>query len=50
MRSEILVLDAGRIAERGTYDELLLADGRYASFWSQRACAAGWQLAPAETA
>ena len=45
---EILVLDAGRIAERGTHDDLLRADGRYASFWRQRARAAGWRLAPAE--
>ena len=46
--AEILVLDAGRIAERGTHDDLLRADGRYASFWHQRARAAGWRLAPAE--
>ncbi|MQY52484.1 ABC transporter ATP-binding protein/permease [Rhodocyclus tenuis] len=31
---EILVLDAGRIVERGTHSELLDANGRYASMWA----------------
>ena len=31
---EILVMDAGRIIERGTHAQLLAAQGRYASMWA----------------
>jgi thiol reductant ABC exporter CydC subunit len=34
---EILVLDAGRVIERGTHDELIGAGGRYSTQW-QREC------------
>ena len=31
---EILVMEAGRIIERGTHAELLARQGRYASMWA----------------
>jgi ABC-type transport system involved in Fe-S cluster assembly fused permease/ATPase subunit len=33
---EIIVLDAGRIAERGTHTQLLAKDGLYASMWNRQ--------------
>ena len=33
---EILVMDSGRIIERGMHDELLAAGGRYASMWNMQ--------------
>lgn len=44
---QIVFLDAGRVVERGTHDELLAAGGRYADFWNQRSRASGWRLEPA---
>ncbi|MFD4985470.1 ABC transporter ATP-binding protein [Streptomyces sp. NPDC058374] len=41
---QILVLEAGEIAERGTHDELITAGGTYASFWERRRQAHGWRL------
>jgi ATP-binding cassette subfamily B protein IrtB len=41
---QILFLDAGRIVEAGSHDQLLAAGGRYAHFWAQRSEAAGWSL------
>jgi ABC-type transport system involved in Fe-S cluster assembly fused permease/ATPase subunit len=31
---QILLLDRGRIAERGTHEELLEKNGRYADMWN----------------
>jgi ABC-type sugar transport system ATPase subunit len=33
---EIIVLDAGRIAERGTHAQLLAQNGLYASMWNRQ--------------
>ena len=32
----ILVMEAGRVIEEGTHDELIEADGRYAAMWAQQ--------------
>ncbi|MEJ8634759.1 ABC transporter ATP-binding protein [Streptomyces sp. MS2.AVA.5] len=42
---QILLLDEGRIVERGTHAELVAADGRYADFWAQRSRAQRWRVA-----
>lgn len=41
---QIIVLDEGGVAERGTHEELLAAGGRYAQFWQSRSRAKGWRL------
>jgi ATP-binding cassette subfamily B multidrug efflux pump len=33
---ELIVLDAGRIAERGTHDDLLARNGIYATLWAHQ--------------
>jgi len=37
---EILVMDAGRIIERGSHAQLLAANGRYAEMWALQQSAA----------
>lgn len=45
---QIVVLDAGRIVQRGTHDELMAQGGRYAAFVRTRQRAIGWKVgAPA---
>lgn len=41
---QILVVDEGRIAQRGTHDELMEQEGRYRSFIEARQRAEGWKI------
>lgn len=41
---QILVLEHGRLAEAGTHDSLLAAQGLYARLWSLQQQADGWQM------
>jgi len=41
---QILVVDDGRIVERGTHDELASHDGLYRRFMSIREKAEGWKI------
>ena len=45
----IVVLDQGRVAERGTHAELVEAGGLYASMWADYEQAASWKIAGAQT-
>ena len=40
----IIVLDNGRVAEQGTHDDLMHADGLYARLWRMQESTAGWKL------
>jgi ATP-binding cassette subfamily B protein len=42
---QILVLDHGRIVERGTHQSLLAADGLYAQMWQRQQAKADEELA-----
>ncbi len=41
---QILVVDSGRVVERGTHDELMRKTGIYQHFWNIRQKSAGWKL------
>jgi len=41
---QIVVLDQGKIAEQGTHDELVSAEGVYANLWAKFEEAQGWGL------
>ena len=44
--AQILVVADGRIVQRGTHEELIVADGIYADFIAAREIAVGWRLSP----
>lgn len=46
---QIVVLDQGRVAERGTHVELAKAGGLYASMWADYEQAASWKITGAQT-
>ncbi len=45
---KIIVLDSGVVAEEGTHDELVAADGLYARMWCDYNRAAKWQISTDE--
>ena len=45
---QILVMDKGTIAERGTHESLLACDGMYAAMWNAHHKARSWSIASAK--
>ena len=42
---QILVIDGGRIVERGQHDELVAKNGQYKTLWERRQNASSWKIA-----
>ena len=42
---DIIVLDKGRIIERGYHEQLLAIKGRYAELWKEQQTAGSWKIA-----
>ena len=42
---DIIVLDKGRIIERGNHEQLLAIKGRYAELWKEQQTAGSWKIA-----
>lgn len=43
---QILVIDAGQVAEQGTHDQLMASQGRYHAMWQAQQTAKSWQADP----
>ncbi|MDR1900892.1 MAG: ABC transporter ATP-binding protein/permease [Treponema sp.] len=41
---QILVIDKGRLVQRGTHNELIQVDGQYGSLWQHRQNAQSWRI------
>lgn len=41
---QILVIDDGRLIQKGTHDELINEEGQYNDFWQRRIKAKGWKI------
>ena len=41
---QILVIDGGRVVQKGSHSQLMAEDGIYKRFWKQREAAIGWKL------
>ena len=42
--NQILVIDDGRVVQRGTHHQLMAEEGIYKRFWQQREAAIGWKI------
>jgi ATP-binding cassette subfamily B protein len=47
--NKIVVIDKGRVAETGTHDMLIAANGRYSRMWEQYVSAMDWSIAGKES-